>query len=237
MAFLLHFSEEASGKLGEILSGVGRIRESGEIGGVSTRSLDLVLDASHRLMHTVAEILDVTELELGRARVDEELCSPIQLAVEVLDELRDSARSRGVELALEETTSVPETVCSEPTRIRQILRSLLKNAIQSIDSGSGSVTVTVSTAQPASWKRPQLRYEVTDTGVGIPKQRMGTLFEPFSREDELREQRGCGFGLALARRLAILLGGDLAARSEPGQGSSFTLTLNVGQVAARRKAA
>ena len=235
--FLLQLSEEVSSKIGEVLGGVELLRQPCESSGVDTQALDLVLDASHRLLYTIAEILDVTELELGRTRVEEEPCSPRKIAEGVIAEFREPAQARGIELILEGAAAVPETVNSEPKRIRQILCSLLENAIDSIDSGSGSVTVTLSTTQTASWKRPQLCYEVADTGTGIPKERMGTLFEPFAREADGQEQTGCGFGLALAKRLATLVGGDLAARSEPGKGSTFILTLNVGPVVSQQEAA
>jgi len=226
--FLVQVSNEVNVSLSEVLGQVESIAQAAESSEM-TNELANALDVSHHLLRTIDEVLDVTALEQGKSSLETTRCSPEQVAGEILEEFREQATEKGLELRVDCESKIPETIETEPFRLRQILRNLLENAIKHTDSGS--VTLHVKTGQTEDWQRPRLEFEVQDTGSGIPKEQLGAIFQPVERGQADSGRSSYGFGLALARRLAVLLEGDISARSEEGQGSAFTLVLEYGGVA------
>jgi CheY-like chemotaxis protein len=136
------------------------------------------------------------------------------------------ARAREKQLAFSVTLDqrMPPRLTTDPTRLRQILVNLLDNAVKFTPAGSVSLHVRRSFGQRAGWGE-YLCFDVVDTGIGITAEQFARLFEPFVQADTstTRQYGGTGLGLAISRHLARLLGGDIEARSTPGQGSQFTL--------------
>lgn len=225
--FLVQISNEVNCRLGEVLGQVESIAQAAEQVDMST-DLENALDISQHLLKTIEEVLDVTSLERGKSSIERRGCSPMQVASEVIDEFRAKAEAKGLLLELQTEANIPEGIETEPFRLRQILQSLLENALRHTETGS--ITLTVKCGKTQDWQRPKLEFEVRDTGVGIPQEKIGTIFEPFDRQNDGGERSGFGFGLALARRLAVLLDGEISARSEEGQGSTFSLLLEYGSV-------
>jgi two-component system sensor histidine kinase/response regulator len=223
--FLVQVSNEVNLRLNEVLGNVKLLsQESSNI--ESSDELETVLETSHRLLHTIDEVLDVTALERGQVTVETTTCSPRTLAEEVIAEFTELAASQGVALNLSVRPQVPEWIETGSGRLRQILQSLVENAL--LHSRSDAIDVSLKPGKTEDWHRPELVFEVADNGVGIAKERMGTIFEPFSREGDADTRSGFGFGLALARRLALLLDGDITVRSEEGQGTTFALLIGYG---------
>jgi CheY-like chemotaxis protein len=124
--------------------------------------------------------------------------------------------------------AIPQQIQTDPTRLRQILMNLIGNAIKF--THGGSVKLLVSLADPVDARAPRLRFDVIDTGVGLSRDQQEKLFRPFAQADNstTRKFGGTGLGLTISKRLAMMLGGDLTCRSEPGAGSTFSLTVQTG---------
>lgn len=221
--FLVQLSNEVSSKLAEVLGNVEHLRAPVDSDGED--QVEAVLDVGRHLMQTITEILDVTTLEAGEVQIEENACDPRILTRSVLDSFEGAAGSKGLTLDCSFDGALPGTIHTEERHLRKLLESLVDNAVRC--TTSGTVSVRLSLASTESWQRPRMQFEITDTGPGIPRERLGTIFEPCARDDSEGRQSGFGFGLALSKRLASLLGGDLTARSEVGQGSVFCLTLEV----------
>ncbi len=214
---LVQVSNEVNRRMAEVLDRMVALdldEQNGE-------DVESVISGSQHLVRTLNGILDVTALEQGKDEVVLIPCSPRAVAQEVLDSFEERRQQKGIALELSAEGSVPDMLLSEPVRMRQILRSLVDNAIRHTDAGS--VRLVIRPGSSEDWQRPTLLFEVYDTGEGIPLQRQGSMFDPVARGAE--EGGGYGFGLSLARRLAVFLGGELTIRSEEGQGSCFTFDL------------
>ena len=222
--FLVQISNEVQLRLAEVLGGVACFSE-GNIGDLPDE-LETVLDVSQRLLETLDEVMDVTALEQGKSNFEAASCSPRSIAEDVVASSTDFARSRGLTLEVVVEGMIPDEFASEPMRLRQILHNLVDNGLRNTEQGG--VKLVLKNGRAEDWQRPEFVFEVADTGSGIPHERLGSIFEPFAREHEAGS--GYGFGLAISRRLALLLGGDITVRSEVGQGTCFTFGLQYDHV-------
>jgi signal transduction histidine kinase/DNA-binding NarL/FixJ family response regulator len=184
---------------------------------------------SDHLMRLLNGILDLSKIEAGKLNVERVACSPAQIVVDVASLMRVRATENALGFSVEFATPVPETIQSDPTRLRQILLNLVGNAIKFTERGS--VQVFVRCEKPDSGPA-RLSFEIADTGVGLTKAQAGKLFAAFAQADSstTRKFGGTGLGLSIAKRLATLLGGDITVESLPGRGSSFTLTVGTGSL-------
>jgi CheY-like chemotaxis protein len=141
----------------------------------------------------------------------------------VVDLLRPHAEKKGLTLTREIAPGTPARLCGDPGRLRQILVNLLDNAVKFTAHGSVFLTVRSEADEPL---RVVLRFEVKDTGTGIPAAQIDQLFQPFVQSDTSTSRRygGSGLGLAIARQLASLMGGKIGAESIEGQGATFWFT-------------
>ena len=181
------------------------------------------------LMTIVNDILDLSKIESGRMTIERMACSPFALVAEVAAVLRPRAAHDGLDVEVGYRSPLPETIETDPTRLRQILLNLVGNAIKF--TPRGSVRLEVGPVEDT-----RLCFEVIDTGIGLDAEQQARLFTAFSQADASTTRRfgGTGLGLAISKRLAGMLGGDLRVRSLPGEGSTFTLTIDVGSLAGVR---
>ena len=229
--FLVHLSNEVHGRMSAVLGEVAQMQDPSLLDATNLARLEGVVDSSQHLILTLDEILDITMIESGRIEVELQPISPREVLDDVVAELRPRAEAKGLALAMEEAGPVPALIESEPVRLRQVLFNLVENAIEYTEHGS--VRVVAGALTSGSWDDAGLSIQVSDTGPGIPRDRLGTIFEPISRLPEgTTGRKGTGFGLALSKRLARLLGGELSVRSEVGQGTTFVLALEACSVTA-----
>ncbi len=186
------------------------------------------------LLEIINDILDLSKIEAGRLEPEVIACSPGQLLADVYTLMRVRAEEKKIDWRVEIDGPLPETVHTDPTRVRQILINLVGNAIKFTEQGG--VRIVARLLKPtASGNDPQhrLRFDVIDTGIGLTPEQVGRLFQPFSQADTsvTRKFGGTGLGLAISRRLARVLGGDLTVRSERGKGSTFSVTIGTGSLA------
>ncbi|MBC7353726.1 MAG: response regulator, partial [Thermogutta sp.] len=177
------------------------------------------------LLQLINDVLDLSKIEAGKLRLD---MQPFPLR-ETLDELialmRIRAEEKKLPLRLEVLTPLPDLIISDPVRIRQILINLIGNAIKFTEQGEVRVRVSCTPQEPSDTVR--LRFDVIDTGIGIPPDLMARLFQPFTQGDSStsRKYGGTGLGLSISKRLAEMLGGEITVTSTPGKGSTFTVTI------------
>ncbi len=190
-------------------------------------NLSKVMVSAQHLLALIDEILDLSRIEAGEVRVDSAAANVDEVLREVTDSLEPLVDRARVQLLVEADGSVP-TIQTDRDKLKQILLNLLSNAVKYTDEG----TITVR----ADAVDERLRVRVSDTGVGVPPNDLGRIFDEFYRVDSAssRGRRGTGLGLSISRRLARTLGGDLTVASEVGIGSTFTLELPLSEA---RKAA
>jgi CheY-like chemotaxis protein/two-component sensor histidine kinase len=180
--------------------------------------------SSEHMLAIINDILDISTIETGRLELDrvdfdlrdaiEQACAPA--AVE--------ARAKGVELTLELGAGIPALVIGDGSRLRQVLMNLVSNAVKF--TAAGSVRVSL---REAPGREHGIRFEISDSGIGIDPDVLEHMFEPFTQADvsTTRVYGGNGLGLAIAKELVDLMGGAIGAQSEPGRGSIFWFELSL----------
>lgn len=187
-------------------------------------TIDTVKRNGEYLLEIINDILDISKIEAGSLKVEQRPCSPQKVVHGVAELMRPRCESKGLWLDVVIDDDVPAVMHTDPLRLRQILLNLLGNAVKFTERGGVRVAVRITESET---KTRTLSFDVADTGIGISADRIAALFQPFSQLDASMTRRygGTGLGLAISRRLAHLLGGDIAVQSVPGQGSSFSLML------------
>jgi signal transduction histidine kinase len=186
--------------------------------------LQIILRNGRQLLQIVDDVLDVSQIDRGRLPIRPAECSPRTILAEVVQLLRPSAFRKELELTVEVARSVPDTILTDPKRLRQILLNLVNNAVQYTDRGSVHVDLR-AIGEPA--RDPRLQFTVADSGKGIDPQLLSEIFKPFTRvranEDDCGG--GTGLGLTICKHLVKELGGDIVVSSRPGVGSTFRFTV------------
>jgi PAS domain S-box-containing protein len=184
---------------------------------------ETVRKCGENLMVIINDILDFSKIEAGKLEIeviDFELRTTVEDVIELLAE---QAYKKGLEIAALIHADVPPWVAGDPGRLRQILLNLIGNAVKFTDTGEVVVTVKLVETSPTE---AVLRFIVTDTGIGIPREARAKLFQMFSQVDgsSTRKYGGAGLGLAIAKQFAEMMGGAIGVESIPGQGSTFWFT-------------
>jgi hypothetical protein len=183
------------------------------------RRLKLVREAGEHLLRMIGDLLDLTRIESGGMTLHPETLAPRVVAEQAVAMVADAALRGEVTLAVDIEPAAEAPFEADRARLLQVLLNLLSNAVKYNRPG-GSVTLRVSAAGTA------LRWEVTDTGVGIAAADLERVFEPFQRgAQEGGPVEGTGIGLAVTQAVVTLMAGRIEARSEPGVGSTFSVTL------------
>ena len=187
--------------------------------------LNLVRSSTESLLTVINDILDFSRIEARKLLLDPVPFAPRDLIEEMMQTLAVRAHEKGLELACRLAPGVPDSVIGDPHRFRQVIVNLVGNAIKFTERGE--VVVSVEPAGEPGEKSVELRCTVSDTGIGIPADKLRAVFEPFEQADGSTTRRygGTGLGLAISSRLVELMGGRIEARSEPGVGSTFQFTV------------
>jgi Amt family ammonium transporter len=186
------------------------------------------------LLSLINDILDLSKIDAGKFDVARENCSPARLVAEVVNLLQPQAREKGLTLETIAVGPTPAAIESDRLRLRQILINLVGNAIKFTEAGSVRLELGASYALDASGaSQRMLEIAVVDTGCGIPAGELGRVFDVFMQVQgsSTRVHQGTGLGLALSRRLARMLGGEITVTSALARGSRFCLRIPVGSLA------
>ena len=231
--FLANMSHELRTPLNSLLV-LAKLLSENQDGNLTGQQVDFartIHAAGSDLLQLINDILDLSKVEAGKMDVN-----PADLKVSALVDYVDAtfrpmAEDKGLGFSVQVRPGTPDRLCVDEQRLEQILRNLLSNAVKF--TSAGEVRLIIGRADEVEFRgvlgkaAEVMAFAVSDTGVGIAKQKLGTIFDAFSQADGTTSRRygGTGLGLSISRDIARLLGGEIRATSRPGKGSTFTLYL------------
>ncbi|WP_373999351.1 ATP-binding protein [Bdellovibrio bacteriovorus] len=235
-AFLANMSHEIRTPLGAIIGFTDLLKE----GNLDPVDRDQFLDAISRngkaLTRLIDDILDLAKVEAGRLAIEEVDFSLYDLMSDSVELFREKARQKNLYLLLNINEETPDRICSDPSRLRQILVNLIGNAVKFTSEGGVRVDVRLLSRAKENLK---FKVDIKDTGIGLTPDQQARLFKPFAQADSgtSRKYGGTGLGLALSRRLSQALGGDITiSECTLGKGCTFSLVFAATEVSANKNA-
>ena len=187
----------------------------------------IIKDCGSSLLSVIGDVLDLAKIESGKVEIDRQVCDLRRLVEELRGMFVATALTKGHTLLFRVASEVPQHVLVDAGRLRQVLINLVGNAANFTDHGEVGLSASIDTSGP---DRLLVRWEVSDTGPGIPADFLPRVFTPFSQANTsmTRHHRGIGLGLAISKQFVDLMGGDLTVTSTPGHGSQFRFVIPVG---------
>lgn len=220
-SFLASMSHEIRTPLNAII-GIGRLLQRDGLPESQQQRLTTMTSAADHLLAVINDILDLSKIEADKLSLEQTRVSIRELFHDVTTMLSDRARAKGLKLTTE-LVGVPDNLQGDPTRLRQALLNYANNALKFTEEGAVKLrAVTLQESDSAV----MLRFEVSDTGIGLSEDAQSRLFEVFSQADSTTTRRfgGTGLGLAITKKLAEMMGGQTGVWSELGKGSTFWFT-------------
>ena len=187
--------------------------------------LEGVSEAGSSLLAVLNDILDFSKIEAGRLEIVNEDFDPMDVLSQAARTLGIQAARKGLDLCVETSGTIPQTLRGDPQRLRQVLLNLLGNAVKF--TSRGTVTLRARPARDDATRQDVMQISVADTGIGIPADKHEVIFDTFTQADSTTTRRfgGTGLGLAISRQLIDMMGGRIWVESEAGRGSTFHFTL------------
>ncbi len=232
-AFLANMSHEIRTPLAAILGFTELMKET-ITSSERMRFADIIIRSGHSLTRLIDDILDISKVEAGRLELENIDFEIEPVIEEILGLFHEIARAKNVKLTMSIDERTPHIVNSDPVRVRQILLNLIGNAIKFTSKGEVELSVR---PLDNNHKTPQLEFQIRDSGVGMSMDQAARLFEPFTQADNstTRKFGGTGLGLALSRKLANALGGDVRVSAcAPSVGCTFVATISTGDTAEKK---
>jgi signal transduction histidine kinase/CheY-like chemotaxis protein len=246
--FLTNMSHELRTPLNAIIGVTQLLQEDESNLQQQKDDLQIIYNAGFHLLALIEDILDISKIEAGKMEVQPIDCQFLQLLQGVSESFRSSAKKKSIELTCEFAPDLPQTVHTDAKRLRQILFNLLGNALKFTDKGTVTFRVSKITDQEltsdvnssiatnpiicsshsisTTTEIAHLLFEVVDTGVGIPPEKLHKIFLPFEQAGESKlKSQGTGLGLTISQKIAHILGGKISVTSQVGIGSCFNLQL------------
>lgn len=217
--FLANMSHEIRTPLNAVL-GFLHILKSNKDPSKSAKFIDTIEKASKSLLQIIEDILDFSKIESGKISIEKIYFNPVEEFKIVTDLFSENCSSKNINLNVIISKNIPDSIESDPLRIKQVLSNLISNSIKFTEANK-SIFVNIS------YENEMLSVSVKDEGIGIAKNKFEDIFEAFQQEDSstTRKFGGTGLGLAISRQLINLLGGQLNVKSEVGIGSEFYFTI------------
>jgi CheY-like chemotaxis protein/HPt (histidine-containing phosphotransfer) domain-containing protein len=208
--------------------GMAELLSETELSDKKRRLVGMIRASGESLLSIINDILDFSKIEAGKLDLEKVDFAPLAVMEDMAELLAARAHAKGLELIVRADDGAPAWVSGDPHRLRQILLNLVGNAIKFTDSGEVVVRCT-GERSGTSGAPDMLRFEVSDTGIGIPPEKKDRLFQAFAQADGSTTRRfgGTGLGLVIAKELAQLMGGEIGVESTPDQGSTFWFTIRV----------
>ncbi|MEQ1580583.1 MAG: PAS domain-containing protein [Steroidobacteraceae bacterium] len=217
--FLANMSHEIRTPLNGVLGFAQLGRRQYNDSAKARRAFDKILSSGSLLLGVINDVLDFSKIEAGRIDIDKTEMVVSNVIDEVIDHVSERAHIKGLQLRVERGSGLPRTCVCDALRLRQVLLNLLTNAVKFTEAGS--VTLSVSRSGD------DLLFTVTDTGIGMTREQLQRLFNPFQQADSSTTRRfgGTGLGLAISKNIMELMGGDIRVASQLGLGSRFECRL------------
>jgi PAS domain S-box-containing protein len=190
------------------------------------QNIETIKRNGQHLLALLNDILDLSKMEAGKMKLGLDRSSPFELVGEVISLMRVRAEEKQLKLEADLSEPLPETIQTDPLRLRQMLINLTGNAIKFTDCGS----IRIAARLVEHEGKTRIRFDVIDTGIGMNEEQVKNLFRAFSQVDNsaTRKYTGTGLGLCICKRLAEAMGGNIEVQSNPGKGSTFSFSIDPG---------
>lgn len=190
--------------------------------------LHTIRRSGKHLLTLINDVLDLSKIEAGQMSIQSVLCSPHQIISDTVSVLRVTAAEKGINLDYRWDSPVPDTIKTDPYRLKQLLLNIVGNAVKFTDQGSVLIVSRIVETD----SKANLHVEVRDTGIGIAQDKLDAIFKPFVQADDsvTRKYGGTGLGLAISKKIAEALGGNLTVVSRLGQGTVFSIDIAAGEI-------
>ena len=233
--FLATMSHELRTPLNAILGFAQILRADRHLNASHARGVGIIQQGGEQLLMLINDILDLSRIEAGKVDLNAEPVELAEFLPAITEIIRVKADEKGLRFAFDPAPELAQAVCVDEKRLRQVLLNLLSNAVKFTEHGHVSLRVRTIGSDSTS---ARLRFEIIDSGIGIPHEQLRNIFQPFEQvTDVQRRFGGTGLGLSISRQLVRLMGSDIHVESRPGEGSRFwfDLDLPTATIEARRE--
>jgi len=222
--FVANMSHELRTPLGSIL-GFTELLEKTNTDALQREYIDAIGSSGKSLLSIINDILDLSKLDAGRFAVEDIPFNITDVLYSVKNMFSEKAKNKGLAFAVKTATKINYTVYGDASRLTQILINLVGNAVKFTETGSINLICTIERTDEA-WAN--VHFIITDTGIGIPSEKLDFIFERFTQADTNISRRfgGTGLGLAISKQLIELMGGNIMVKSEPAAGTTFSFSLS-----------